>query len=268
MTGTQWRSITSEKIDKALHVFHERRIVDLYLENTLLRYWSRLLLEAFLEVECRFEGRNQKEWTRNGYAIKKVYTPYGHIRCNCPRDRENQFRSFWLESTQGVFQTVNAKLIALFTQGLSWPQAQKIMAEFFMVPANRQEGIWERMRVLWGEMQKNWWSRPFLREYACVVWYEWMLPVSDEDGIVRSRSYCAAVALHYGGVSEVLGVWQTPKTQESWARLYADLVQRGLKTVAMEYVFTHATSQRKASWRAWGAHWAHLSPVLFAQKDS
>lgn len=267
MARTQWRCISSEAIDKALHVFHERRIVTLKLENTLMRYWCRLLVEAFLEVECRYRGRMYKDWTRNGYVSKKIYTSFGQIRCNCPRDRENTFRSQWLEVTQGLFQTVNNKIVALFAYQQDWAVMREIMSKFFTVSDRATHGIWRRMRVLWSELRKNWWERQLLQDYACVVWYQWTFPVLGENAVMYSQSYSACVALHYGGVSEVLGVWNTPKDRQGWMQIYENLHARGLRSIAMEYVYTHATIQRKASWCVMGPHWAGLSPDLFVRES-
>jgi putative transposase len=228
----------------------------------LLGQLTKRLVERAMEVELTdhlgYEPHQEPAGgagnTRNGSTPKTLITEQGEVRIDTPRDRDGSFEPQIVRKRQRRFEGFDAKILALYSRGLSTRDIEAHLEEIYGVKVGRD--LISKVTDAVMDDARAWQTRPLDDVYPVVFLDALVLKIRDGGSVQRKACYLA-LAITMDGEREVLGMWfQANEGAKFWMQVLTDLKQRGVQDIliccvdglkgfpeAIEAVFPQTTVQ-------------------------
>src|SRR4051795_7982309 len=255
------REVVDEAVDRAsgrrrvrqgLRMPWDRRISDAVIDELLagasseeeiagpgglLAQLTKRLVERALEVEladhvgyephCEPPGGTGN--TRNGTTPKTLISEHGKVQIDAPRDRDGSFEPKIVRKRQRRFVGFDAKILALYSRGLSVRDIQAHLQEIYGVDVGRD--LISRVTDVVMDDVREWAKRP-LEDIYPVVFLDCMVLKIREGGTVQRRALYLALGVTLEGDRDVLGMWfQETEGAKFWMQVLNDLKTRGVRDI-------------------------------------
>lgn len=177
-----------------------------------------------------YERAETRRGQRNGSYARGFTTRVGALRLSIPRDRAGLFRPSLFAKYERSEQALVLAMIEMYFHGVSTRKVTAIVEELTGTSVSASE-VSALTRKLDASLTA--WRERTLAEnaYPALVVDAHFEHVRRE-GHVRSTAALWVVGILPDGYREHLGVWMGPSESEaSWAHVFKDLVERGLRGV-------------------------------------
>jgi putative transposase len=153
----------------------------------------------------------------------------GHLAIEVPRDRAGEFEPQFIRKGQKRFGGFDAKIIAMYAQGMSVREIRRFLEEQYKVEVSHDLISVVTDSVI--EDALEWQNRPLDAMYPVVFFDALRVKIRDE-GTVRNKAVYLALAIGRDGTKEVLGLWiQQNEGAKFWLGVMNELHNRGLKDI-------------------------------------
>lgn len=219
--------------------------LELAAPTDALRVMVTTIVQDVLKTEFdRFLGAAPYERTsdrhgyRNGSYERILRTRVGSLKLDVPRDRAGLFRASLFAKYERHEQALVLAMIEMYFQGVSTRKVSAIVEQLCGTSISASE-VSALTRKLDASLTA-WRERPLTEPYAALMVDAHVEHVRRE-GHVRATAALWVVGVTPDGYREHLGVWLGPSESEhSWAAVFHDLVDRGLRGVAYVVSDEHA----------------------------
>lgn len=140
---------------------------------------------------------------RNGSSKKTLISVGGHLAIEVPRDRAGEFEPQFIRKGQKRFGGFDAKIIAMYAQGMSVREIRRFLEEQYKVEVSHDLISVVTDSVI--EDALEWQNRPLDAMYPVVFFDALRVKIRDE-GTVRNKAVYLALAIGRDGTKEVLGL--------------------------------------------------------------
>lgn len=201
-----------------------------------LRVMVTTLVQDILQTEFdRFVGAAPYERTperqgyRNGSYERVLRTRVGSLKLDVPRDRAGLFRASLFAKYERHEQALVLAMIEMYFQGVSTRKVSTIVEQLCGTSISASE-VSALTRKLDASLTA-WRDRPLTEPYPALMVDAHVEHVRRE-GHVRATAALWVVGVTPDGYREHLGVWLGPsESEQCWAAVFHDLVERGLRGV-------------------------------------
>jgi putative transposase len=218
-----------------------------YLENLdpsetdWLRDLMEWLFQKMLDLEFNehlgvepYERSEERQGYRNGYRQRDLFTRVGRLTLRVPRDREGKFSTQLFERYQRSEKALVLALQESYLQGVSTRKVKRITEKLCGAEFSKDQV--SRMAKALDDELSQWRNRPLEKRYPYLIAdarYEHV----REDKQVVSEGVLTVKGIDTDGYREILSVAVAPgEEEESWGEVFADLLERGMKSEAVRYV--------------------------------
>jgi putative transposase len=171
---------------------------------------------------------------RNGSSKKTLISEGGHLAIEVPRDRAGEFEPQFIRKGQKRFGGFDAKIIAMYAQGMSVREIRRFLEEQYKVEVSHDLISVVTDSVI--EDALEWQNRPLDTMYPVVFFDALRVKIRDE-GTVRNKAVYLALAIGRDGTKEVLGLWiQQNEGAKFWLGVMNELHNRGLKDILVAVI--------------------------------
>lgn len=218
-----------------------------YLENInpseteWLRELTEWLFQELLDLEFNehlgaepYERSEERQGYRNGYRQRELFTRVGRLTLRVPRDREGKFSTQLFERYQRSEKALVLALQESYLQGVSTRKVKRITEKLCGVEFSKDQV--SRMAKALDDELGHWRNRPLDKRYPYLIadaHYEHV----REDGQVVSEGVLTVKGIDADGHREILSIAVAPgEDEESWGEVFADLLDRGIRTDTIRFV--------------------------------
>jgi putative transposase len=200
----------------------------------LLSQLTKRLVERAMEVELSdhlgYEPHREPPGgsgnTRNGSTRKTLSTEHGPVEIRTPRDRDGSFDPRIVRKRQRRFEGFDAKILALYSRGMSVSDVRAHLRELYGVEVSR--GLISQVTDAVMDDARAWQQRP-LEDVYPVLFLDAFVVKIRENGSVQRRACYLALGVGMDGSREVLGMWfQATEGAKFWMQVLSELKQRGV----------------------------------------
>ncbi len=223
-----------------------RRPEDLTGPGGILEQLTKRLYERVLGAEMthylgyekgqapKGEAGRKGENHRNGSSKKTLLSEDGRLEIEVPRDRAGDFEPQFIRKGQRRFGGFDAKIIALYAQGMTVREIQAFLEEQYKVEISADLISTVTGSVL--EDALEWQSRPLERIYPVVFFDALRVKIRDE-GTVKNKAVFLALGIGLDGTKDVLGLWiQQTEGAKFWLAVMNDLKHRGVEDILIAVI--------------------------------
>jgi transposase-like protein len=206
-------------------------------EGIFARLFARTLeemLEAELTAHLGYEkheakGRNSGN-SRNGKTSKKLRTSTGDVTVQVPRDRNGEFTAQVLPAGQNQTNELENKIIALYANGTSTRDIQRMLNELYGVEVSAAT-ISTITDKVW-PLVEQWQNRPLSAVYA-IVYLDAIHIKVRQSGKVENTAVYVVLGVDLEGTRDVLGHWIGTGAEGAnfWLSVVNDLQTRGVRDI-------------------------------------
>jgi len=190
------------------------------------------ILEASMEGEIEAHLQNPEEIRnrRNGRGKKTVKTGQGQVEIATPKDRNGTFQPILVRKRRNVLnETLDDKILGLFSHGLSYSQIQDHMQEMYGVELSTATLSAITDKII--PVIREWQGRQLDAVYP-FVWLDAFFIKIREEGYVRQKCAYSVLGLDIEGKKDVLGVYlNDTEGAKFWLQVLTDLKNRGVKDI-------------------------------------
>lgn len=205
-------------------------------EDLFRRMMEQMVQEAMEKEFERFMGAapwerssSRRGW-RNGHKPRKLHTRVGSLDLRVPKDREGRFQPGLFARYQRSEKALVLALIEMYVQGVSTRKVSRVVEDLcgFSISASQVSALVKKL-----DSELDAWRTRRLGEMA----YPYLVVDAHyekvrRDGRVRSTAVLWVVGVREDGYREHLGVWLGgTESEETWGRVFRDLLARGLRGV-------------------------------------
>lgn len=185
-----------------------------------------------------YERSPERQAYRNGSYERVLKTRVGSLKLDVPRDRAGLFRSSLFAKYERHEQALVLAMIEMYFQGVSTRKVSAIVEQLCGTSISASE-VSALTRKLDASLTA-WRERPLTDPYPALMVDAHVEHVRRE-GHVRATAALWVVGVTTDGYREHLGVWLGPsESEQSWASVFHDLVDRGLRGVTYVVSDEHA----------------------------
>lgn len=204
------------------------------LLGDLKKALAERILDAEMDVHLEDAGEQAAGNHRNGYSQKTILTETETLPLSIPRDRHGRFEPQLIEKYKRRFPGFDAKLIALYTRGMSTRDIQAHLRELYGVEISPDLVSAVTDAVL--DEVTAWQNRPLEASYAIVYFDALRVKIRDE-GTVRNKAVYLAIGVRCSGHKEVLGIWiEQNEGAKFWLKVMTELKNRGTQDILVAVV--------------------------------
>lgn len=202
-----------------------------------LRQMLTTLIQDVLEREFtaqlgadRFERTAERTGWRNGHRTRQWVTRVGPLTLRIPRDRAGRFQPSLFARYQRSEKALVLALQEMYVQGVSTRKVSAIVEQLCGTTLSASE-VSALVKKLDAELAA-WRSRPLDGTTYPILILDAHHEQVRRDGHVRSTAMLWVIGISADGHREHLGCWLgVSESAESWASVFAQLTQRGLRGV-------------------------------------
>lgn len=218
-----------------------RRPEDLVGPGGILEQLSKRLYERVLGAEMthylgyekgqasKDEAGQRRENYRNGTSKKTLISEDGRLEIEVPRDRAGAFEPQFIRKGKRRFGGFDAKIMALYAQGMTVREIQAFLEEQYKVEVSADliSTVTDSVR----DDVLEWQSRPLERMYPVVFFDALRVKIRDE-GSVKNKAVYLALGIERDGTKDVLGLWiQQTEGAKFWLAVMNELKHRGVEDI-------------------------------------
>jgi putative transposase len=203
----------------------------------LLAQLTKRLVERAMEVELTdhlgYEPHEEPPGgtgnTRNGSTPKTLSTEHGPVEIRTQRDRAGSFEPQIVRKRQRRFEGFDAKILALYSSGLSTRDIEAHLREIYGVSVGRD--LISRVTDAVMDDARAWQQRPLDDVYPVIFLDALVLKIRDGGSVQRKACYLA-LAITMDGERDVLGMWfQETEGAKFWMQVLNELKRRGVRDI-------------------------------------
>jgi transposase-like protein len=211
------------------------------MEELTKRLYERVLgaeLTHYLGYEKgqapKLEAEQERENHRNGASKKTLLSEDGKLELEVPRDRAGEFEPQFIRKGQRRFGGFDAKIIAMYAQGMTVREIRAFLEEQYQVEVSADLISTVTASVM--EEVVEWQSRPLEKMYPVVFFDALRVKIRDE-GTVKNKAVYLALAIPRDGTKDVLGLWiQQSEGAKFWLAVMNELKHRGLEDILVTVI--------------------------------
>jgi putative transposase len=182
----------------------------------------------------KLEGEEPRETHRNGTSKKTLLSEDGNLEIEVPRDRRSEFEPQFIRKGQRRFGGFDAKIIAMYAQGMTVREIKAFLEEHYKVEVSADLISTVTDSVL--EDVLEWQNRPLEPLYPVVFFDALRVKIRDE-GTVKNKAIYLALGIRRDGTKEVLGIWiQQSEGARFWLAVMNELKHRGLEDILIAVI--------------------------------
>ena len=151
-------------------------------------------------------GASDNTNSRHGTLSKTVYTDEGKLDIDTPRDREGSFQPQSIEKRQTRVPTLDAKIIYLYSQGLSTREITETLEELYGTEVS--PSLISRVTDAVLSDVIEWQSRP-LDEIYPIVYLDCIVVKIRQDKRGINKAIYLVLDVNMDGHKELLGLWMS-----------------------------------------------------------
>ena len=205
--------------------------------TTIVQDVLRTEFDRFLGA-APYERTPDRQGHRNGSYERVLRTRVGSLKLDVPRDRAGLFRASLFAKYERQEQALVLAMIEMYFQGVSTRKVSAIVEQLCGTSISASE-VSALTRKLDASLTA-WRERPLTEPYPALMMDAHVEHVRRE-GHVRATAALWVVGITPDGYREHLGVWLGPsESEQSWAAVFHDLVERGLRGVTYVVSDEHA----------------------------
>ena len=228
-----------------------------FLNQIVTRFLQQFLeaeISSFLQAEP-YERTDERTGYRNGYKPRILKTRVGRIELSVPQDREGRFRSELFARFQRSEKALILALQEAYLQGVSTRKVTKITEQLCGTSFSKSH-VSDLCQELDQDIQA-WRDRPLDQEYPYLIIDATYLYIRT-GGKVVSKGVLIVTGVSQSGHREVLALEVAhSETEATYAALFKDLKNRGLKGVKLVTSDEHDGLLNALKRHFQGVSWQH-----------
>lgn len=227
-------------IDYQAEIKKCKTIDDVVGKNGLMKKLLKDVMQQLLEAEMdEHLGREKYERSeeedsdsknyRNGYSKKNIYTSYGEVPIDVPRDRNSEFNPQTIGKYKTDCNELDKKIIGLYARGMSTRDIQSELEELYGIDVSPSMISKITDKVM--SSAAEWQNRMLDSIYPIVYMDAVHFKVRDEHRIVSKAAYiCMGIDME--GYKDILGIWiGEAEGAKFWLGVCNNLNNRGVKDI-------------------------------------
>lgn len=187
--------------------------------------------ERFIGVAKWGRGEERQGW-RNGRKSRQFRTRVGTLQLLVPKDRAGRFQPTLFARYQRSEKALVLALMEMYIKGVSTRKVTDVLEELcgLSVSASQVSALTKRLDA---ELAA-WRSRSLAEKAYPYLMIDAHYEKVRREGKVRSTAVLWVIGVDEDGYREHLGVWLgSTESGETWGRVFADLLERGLRGVRL-----------------------------------
>jgi len=204
-----------------------------FLNQIVTRFLQQFLeteISSFLQAEP-YQRTGERTGYRNGYKPRILKTRVGRIELSVPQDREGRFQSDLFARFQRSEKALILALQEAYLQGVSTRKVTKITEQLCGTSFSKSH-VSDLCQELDVDIQA-WRDRPLEQDYPYLIIDATYLYIRT-GGKVVSKGVLIVTGVSVSGHREVLALKVAhTETEATWASLFKNLKNRGLKGVKL-----------------------------------
>ena len=182
----------------------------------------------------KVEAEEKRENHRNGTSKKTLLSEDGKLEIEVPRDRSGEFEPQFIRKGQRRFGGFDAKIIAMYAQGMTVREIKAFLEEQYKVEISADLISTVTDSVM--EDVVEWQNRPLEKMYPVVFFDALRVKIRDE-GTVKNKAVYLALGIQRDGTKDVLGLWiQQTEGAKFWLAVMNELKHRGLEDILIAVI--------------------------------
>lgn len=227
-------------IDYQAEIKKCKTIDDVVGKNGLMKKLLKDVMQQLLEAEMdEHLGREKYERSeeedsdsknyRNGHSKKNIYTSYGEVPIDVPRDRNSEFNPQTIGKYKTDCNELDKKIIGLYARGMSTRDIQSELEDLYGIDVSPSMISKITDKVM--SSAAEWQNRMLDPIYPIVYMDAVHFKVRDEHRIVSKAAYiCMGIDME--GYKDILGIWiGEAEGAKFWLGVCNDLNNRGVKDI-------------------------------------
>lgn len=227
-------------IDYQAEIKKCKTIDDVVGKNGLMKKLLKDVMQQLLEAEMdehlgreKYERREEEDSDsknyRNGHSKKNIYTSYGEVPIDVPRDRNSEFNPQTIGKYKTDCNELDKKIIGLYARGMSTRDIQSELEELYGIDVSPSMISKITDKVM--SSAAEWQNRMLDPIYPIVYMDAVHFKVRDEHRIVSKAAYiCMGIDME--GYKDILGIWiGEAEGAKFWLGVCNDLNNRGVKDI-------------------------------------
>jgi putative transposase len=228
-------NIRPELLDELLKEYNNPE--DLMGENGILKQLTKALVERCLESEIQHQmatevseaDSTESKNRRNGHSKKTIQGTFGSAEIKIPRDRNGEYEPQLIGKHQKRFDGFDAKVIALYAQGMSTRDIESAIHDLYGVTLSA--GMISEITNGVESERKAWQNRSLDAVYP-IVFLDALVIKVRQEGRVINKAVHLALGVNMAGQKELLGMWMTEnESSKFWLTVLTDLQNRGVQDI-------------------------------------
>jgi transposase-like protein len=222
---------------KIKELIKEHKLKDMGDVNTLLKQFSKKLLENMLESELTDHLGYEKHHvaakkgnnSRNGHSKKCVNSDFGEIDLKIPRDRSDDFSPIIVKKGQRTISGLDEKVLMMYSRGMSERDISDFIEDTYKYKLSAQtiSNIISNI----SEEVSTWQNRP-LQSFYVALFLDAIVYKVKQDGIIKNMAVYSMIGVDLSGRREVLGLWAgNNESSKYWLKLLNEIKSRGVEDV-------------------------------------
>lgn len=224
----------------------------------LMKEFIQESLEVELENQLgyeKYEKKDDRDNSRNGYSKKKVKSSFGEIELDIPRDRNSEFEPKIVPKYSRDISNLEEKVISMYGLGMSTRDINKHIQEIYGVDISAEMVSKITDKII--PLVEEWQNRPLEDIYYFTFLDAVHFNVKEDKAIVKKAAY-VILGVNSEGKKDVLGIYiGGNESAKFWLTVLNDLKNRGVKDIliasvdgltgfseAIRAVFPHTDIQR------------------------
>jgi putative transposase len=182
----------------------------------------------------QLEADQERETHRNGTSKKTLLSEDGNLEIEIPRDRRSEFEPQFIRKGQRRFGGFDAKIIAMYAQGMTVREIKAFLEEQYKVEVSADLISTVTDSVIDDVLE--WQNRPLERMYPVVFSDALRVKIRDE-GTVKNKAVYLALGIRRDGTKDVLGIWiQQSEGAKFWLWVMNELKHRGVHDILIAVI--------------------------------
>lgn len=168
--------------------------------KSLIQSISEELLQQELEEHLGYgkhasSGRGSGN-NRNGTSSKTVYSDYGPVDIDIPRDRNGEFEPELIPKHQKDIGGFEHKVVSMYAKGMSTRDIQEHLKEIYGIHISASTISRMTERIL--SLAEAWQNRP-LEEMYVIVYFDAIFFKVHQEGSIRSKAAYTCIGINNTG---------------------------------------------------------------------
>lgn len=184
----------------------------------------------------KYDFRNKEtDNSRNGYRTKTLYTSYGDMELEVPRDCNGEFEPNVVKKYQNTLtQDMEEKILSMYAKGMMTGDIESHMQELYGIDISDSTISRITDKIL--PVVKEWQELP-LEEIYAVVFMDAFIFISEAEGRIVKKAVYIAIGIDMSGRKDVLGMYVGEnESAKFWLSIMNGLKNRGVMDILIACV--------------------------------